>query len=457
MRKKNILKLTILTALFSCSLLFSGCSILKERKENYKINLEVWGVFDDSDFLYDLNKQFKKINPNVDSVKYKKIANNLVDYEEELTDAIAAGNGPDVFFFNNNWLSEHQNKISPLPNSSQEMSTFKSNFVDVAHEDFVKDGNIYAMPLYCDTLALFYNKDIFNQEGITQPPRTWGDVIEYTKKLTEFDSSGDIEQSAIAMGRSKKPGGVNRSSDILTLLLMQSGVDIYNKDRERTSFANQEASENVLNFYTQFSMADSKAYTWNSEMDYSIDSFRYGKTAMMINYSYWKKDLQKKEPKLNFATSPVPQHDLDNKVNFPNYWGLAVVKNKVLQPSSRNEEVNYTNQDRINLAWEYIKYATQNPTGKEYASSLEFDPNKKYLETSQKPAARKDLIEEQKNDTFIGDFAVQALTAKSWNQPKNLAVEEILVNMIDEVVSGKKTSQEALRSAQSRINALEKN
>lgn len=450
--KRNIKFFSLLAFLAAVTFLFSGC--LKNRPDNYSLNLEVWGVFDDSDAFYKINQQFEKTNPNVVRVNYKKVANNIKDYEKELTDAIAAGNGPDVFFFNNNWLSKHGNKISPLPDSTPQINAFKDNFVDVAYDDFAREGQIYAMPLYCDTLGLFYNKDIFNQAGITRPPRTWKEVVDYTKKLTKRDLDGNIVQSAIAMGRSKRPGGINRSSDILHLLLMQAGVDIYNKKANRVDFASNSKSRNVLDFYTQFAMAGSEAYTWNSEMDYSIDSFRYGRTAMMINYSYWKNDIRKSDPKLNFDTAPVPQQELDNKANFPNYWGLAVVKNKELQPVNSGNPVNHTNAQRIENAWKYIKYATMKPESTKNQTNLSFDPNKRYLENTKKPAARRDLIEEQKNDPYMADFATQSLTAESWAQPNNLGVETIFVEMIDNVVSGEQTSHEGLNSAESRINAL---
>jgi ABC-type glycerol-3-phosphate transport system substrate-binding protein len=186
-------------------------------------------------------------------------------------------------------------------------------------------------------------------------------------------------------------------------------------------------------------------------MDYSIDSFKNGKTAMMINYSYWKNQLKETSPKLNFATAPMLQQDLNQKVNFANYWGLAVVKNKNLTPLNQNEPVNYTQEDRINEAWKYIKYLTANQieNPKELAT---FDPTEKYLENTTKPAARKDLIEKQKSDPFIGDFALQALTAKSWIQPKSSLTEEVLIETIEEVITGTKTSRDALNSAASRIN-----
>jgi len=449
---KKLFLIGITLLLLPCIFLFSGC--LKEKPKTYQLNLEVWGVFDDSDIFHEINKQFKELNPQVNDIKYRKISNDIASYEEELTNAIASGNGPDIIFFGNNWLSEHKDKVVPLPNSEQYADTFLSNFVDVAKDDFVEDGDIYAMPLYCDTLALFYNKDLFNQSGLTSPPGTWSELMDYVDYLTRLDSNNNIIQSAIALGRSKNPGGINRSSDILTLLMMQEGITIYDEKSNRVSFASDPKSTNVLNFYTQFALAGSKAYTWNSTMDYSVDSFKSGKTAMMINYAYWKNKLKEDSPKLNFETAPVPQQNLDSKVNFANYWGLAVVKNKELQPISNNKPITHTQEDRINESWNYIKYLTTEPVTQKDGPVFSFDPTEKYLENTNKPAARKDLIEEQKDNPNISEFALQALTAKSWAQPKNLTVEEIFIEMINDVVSGAKTTYEALGSAEARINNL---
>jgi multiple sugar transport system substrate-binding protein len=451
---KKILSYSIISVfLILSTLIFSGC--LKKRIEKtYELNLEVWGIFDDSDVFHEINRQYAEMNPQVKNIKYKKISSDIASYEEELTNAIAEGNGPDIIFFGNNWLQEHKNKVTPLPNSDQYLGLFEENFVEVAREDFVEENQIYAMPLYCDTLALFYNKDLFNQSGLTSPPKTWEELLDYVDYLTLTDANGEIKQSAIALGRSKNPGGINRSSDILTLMMMQEGIEIYDKNQKSVSFAKDPKAIKTLDFYTQFALTGSNAYTWNSKMDYSIDSFKTGKTAMMINYSYWKNRLKEESPKLNFETSTVPQQNLNNKTNFSNYWGLAVVKNKILQPVKPNQPITYTQQDRINEAWKYIQYVTTNYKKQNPELVLEFDPTEKYLINTNKPSARKDIIEKQKNDFYIGDFAIQALTAKSWHQPKSLEVEEILVEMIDEVVTGQKTSRDALNSAQTRINNL---
>ncbi len=448
-KSKKVFYTIAILILLPIVFVFSGC--FKKKPQNYELSLEVWGVFDDSDVFNEINKQYRDLNPQIKRIEYKKISNKVTDYEEELTNAIASSNGPDIIFFGNNWLSEHKDKVVALPNSETYIGEFRKNFVDVIESDFVENNQIYSMPLYCDTLALFYNKDLFNQSGLTSPPATWQELLDYVDYLTLTDSNGNIQQSAIALGRSKNPGGVNRSSDILTLLMMQKEVEMYDKISGRATFNNNKKASDALNFYTQFALAGSDAYTWNSIMDYSIDSFKAGKTAMMINYSHWKNQLKEDSPKLNFTTAPVPQQNLNQKVNFSNYWGLAVVKNKQLEPLRSNDTINYTQEDRINESWKYIKYLT---TKSDNLSNLEFDPTEKYLENTYKPAARKDLIEKQKSDPYIKDFAIQALTAKSWAQPENLVVEEILVEAIDEVVSGTKTSRDALNSAANRINNL---
>ncbi len=47
------------------------------------------------------------------------------------------------------------------------------------------DGKLYGLPKYTDTIALFYNKDLFAKAGIAEPPKTWAELVETAKKLTD--------------------------------------------------------------------------------------------------------------------------------------------------------------------------------------------------------------------------------------------------------------------------------
>lgn len=444
--QKKLSFLTIFSLLIT-PFFFSGClknnTVFVPKIEK----LEVWGVFDNSDAYERIFSEFKKQNSSVKEIRYKKVSTNALEFEKTLFDEIASGRGPDILMFHNSWLTKHRDKLAPMPESEKNINFFKENFVDVAVQDFIKDNQIYAQPLHMDTLALFYNKDLFNQAGIATPPSTWNELNQNIKKLTKIDSDGNISQSAVALGRSKDPGGINRAVDIFSLLILQGGNPIINESGKAV-FAEDNSSRSALDFYVQFAQGGSLNYTWNANMDYSIDSFRYGKTAMMFNYAYQAERLRVSDPKLNFEISPMLQLDLENKKNYANYWGMAVTKAQRFDSSKPQTNADY-NTERIKKAWDLVNFITSKK-----GKTAEFDATEEYLNRTKKIPARRDLIEKVKNDPQIGVFAQQALTAVSWPQPDNLAIDDIFSELIDNVVSGKVRSYEALRQASASINTL---
>jgi hypothetical protein len=66
------------------------------------------------------------------------------------------------------------------------------------------------------------------------------------------------------------------------------------------------------------------------------------------------------------------------------------------------------------------------------------------------------LIEKQRLDPELGIFAIQAISAKSWNQYDSDAVESIFAEMIDSVNFGRMSIDEAINSAQVQVNTLRK-
>jgi len=77
-----------------------------------------------------------------------------------------------------------------------------------------------------------------------------------------------------------------------------------------------------------------------------------------------------------------------------------------------------------------------------------------YLTAAVRPSARRDLIDQQKSDPDLGVFAEQALTARSWFQIDNAAVEKIFADMIDAVNLGRLSVKDALRDAESKVTVL---
>lgn len=473
--KKNIvISIILLASIIS----LSGC--FKSTPPTYKVDLEIWGLFDSNDAYGKIITQYRELNPYLGGIKYKKL--EVETYKKELIDAMASGQGPDIFLMNSAWLPGFKDKIEPSPEWITNEQEFKNTFPDVVVNDFFVDKKIYATPLSVDSLALYYNKDVLNEAGLTVPPATWEEVMEYIQRIRKIDEFGSITRAGLAMGRAEN---VYRPADLLSVLMMQKGAEMTN-DRGEPKFVEAvmingqkvRAGEEGLDFYTQFANpANAVAYTWNSRMHNSVDSFYENSAAMMVSYSFHTNIIKSKNAKLNFAVAPLPQFKNGKTANYANYWGYAVAKNKAI--SGKNGAApEYDNNLRVHEAWQFLKYLTFNnkgslklTNGKAFvqcmadkksdcfaANSKDFpislDPAQSYLEKTGRPAARRDIIEKQKSDPFFGPFAYGSLVAKSWRQADPEAVEKILEETIASVNNGNAGVADALSLAQSRIRNL---
>lgn len=463
MRMKKILSAV---SVFALVFLLSGCAFKKDAPEPYSVKLEVWGVFDDSDALSEILHTYRSINPYVQDIVYRKMP--IETYKEDLLDALAAGKGPDIFMIRNSWRGSFQDKIATAPEYMVGFSEnqYRQAFADVVIDDFLVEGKAYGAPLSADSLALYYNKDIFNAAGIANPPATWESLLDVSQRLTSVDGFGNVNQSGIALGTAYN---INRSTDVLNAIMLQMGLTP-KVNQYRYTFSG-DAGAKALDFYTQFSRIGSSYYAWNPRLHYSLDAFYEGRLGMMINYSWHAATIKQKNAKLNFGVAPMPQFvGTTQPTNFANYWGYVVAKNKMTEASGtatapqpqRDSET--LNNLRVHEAWQFLDFLTLphdgkitlrnrlSGTSKDFA--LTIDPAAKYLEQTVKPAARRDIIEKQRNDPTLSAFAYGNLIAKNWYQGNPEAVEAILAEMIESVYRGEKTPYEALSSAENRINLI---
>lgn len=460
-------KISLASFLTLTVLSLSGCGFKPTVPEGYKISLEIWGVFDDSDAYVKAINEYRKLNPHIKDIQYRKLSPET--YKEDLLNAFAAGKGPDIFMVRNAWRAPFEDKTAPAPETLITEKDYRDAFVDVVANDFIGTGNrIYGIPLSADSLALYYNKDLFNVAGISRPPETWDEVVEDIRKLTILDQFGNIMRSGIALGTG---ANINRSSDILMALMMQFGADLKGFQMNRVNLVSQQSAK-ALEYYTQFSRIGSPAYTWNARQHYSIDSFYEGTAAMMINYSWQYETLKQKNAKLNIGVARLPQFNKDAPSNIANYWGYAVSKNRVMDkasftPSNEATIVSAEKQNEVRVleSWQFLKYLalagekkgitiTNGLTGTTKDFPMTNDPSKEYLDKTHKPAARRSLISAQENDLVLAPFIYGNLIAKNWYQGDAEGTDGVLIDMIESVIRGEKTISDALSVAENRITVL---
>lgn len=390
------------------------------RKNGPTASLTVWGVGDAS-AVWDASIQsYHQAHPNV-AITYAQIDQS--QYQSKLIDALASGSGPDVFMFNNTWLTKHGDKIIAAPTSLITTSTYGNLFPQIAVQDFTSNGYVDAMPLSVDTLALLYNRDIFNQTGIAVPPTTWKQ-FETDVRLTRKQSFAVITRPAVALGGTL--ASMSNATDILNLLFLQTGTEMLIPGAYQAGFSSA-AGATALSFYTQFANPSSPYYTWNDSKGPALNAFASGKTAMFIGYASQIADIKAQNPYLNLGVAAVPQFNPGNQVNYPNYWGLAVSKQSQSQA----------------VAWDFINFVTTDQaTANTYAAS------------SKRPPALRSLISQYEGDAVLGPYASQALTAEDWIQPNSDTVSTIFSNMIESVLNRSASVGQALQTGESSINSL---
>ena len=440
----------------------SGCGGSKPVDTPYTVKLEVWGTIDDSDAYSDAISQYLSMNHHVSDISYKKMPAET--YKDDLLRAFAEGRGPDLFFIRNAWLPDFASLIVPVSDYQTNEGEYKTVFTDAVTHDFVDGGKIYGAPLTTDSIALYYNKDLFNAAGIAQPPTKWDELVKMLPQFNQVDTFGTVIRSGIAMGTA---ANINRSTDLFLALAMQAGAKVDPGERPLQDKLNlyDEPAQKALSFYSQFAKVSSPYYSWNPRLHYSTDAFSEGTLAMMINYSWKVAELQRKNAKLNFGVAPLPQSVAGSPANLSNYWGLVVAKNKILTVAAGEKATmprDKYNDLRVHESWEFLYYLAfpheggtmtiRNPLTKfASAAKIKDDATKTYLVKTSQPAARRDLIELQKNDPYLGPFVYGNLIAKSWRSGNPEQVEPVIAQAISDVNLGKREPGEALATVSSVI------
>lgn len=440
----------------------TGCTKVESgatKEKMKKVNLTYWRVWDGPDTFAPIIAKYNELHPFV-QVDYKLI--RYEEYEQKLLEAFASDRVPDLFSIHNTWTRKYQSRnwLTPMPaqtvmaypevkgsikkeivtvlrtNVSPSLNDIKSQFVDVVYDDIVIKDNkgkagVYGLPMGIDTLLMFVNRDLFNNAGITEIPKFWNVEFQQTvRRLTKQDNKGQIIQSGVALG-----GGhnVDRSSDIVSILMMQNGTEMMNLDNTLITFSAKPTDnlseskipgEDALRFYTDFANPAKEVYSWNNTMDNSLDLFIRGKVAIIFGYSYMLEQIKAGNPKMNLVVARLPQIEDSDPVNFANYW-VETVASKSAHPDE---------------AWDFIKFAT----------AAEQVPS--YLSATKKLTAIRRLVEKQKQDLELGPYVDQVLTSKSWYKGNDAnSAEQIMRQMIDSVAKGELNVSQALEEANSKV------
>ena len=418
MNIKDPKKLFIIIGAIVVFLLLILIIVLMTRKDDTKtpnsqtnsdlVEIEYWGLWEPESIMEPIIKEYEAINQNV-KIKYSQ--RSFSDYEATLYTRLQQGKAgespaPDIVKINNTWLPKFESLLTSLPQNIMGQSEYAETFFPTCTEDFTGvNGELYAIPLGIDGLALYYNKVLLSQEGVSEPPRDWDGVVELAKKLTKKDSAGRITQAGLAIGTSNN---VYHAADILSFLFLQNNIEVSNYQGGilQVDLDNTKANS-ALRFYKTFV---DEHEVWSPDLPLDLEMFFRGELAMFFAPSWRVFDIIEAAPAIEFDVVPAPQLEANDPVYYSMYWGETV------STSSKNPEE----------AWKFIKFLS------EKENMQKFHAASSTIRAFGQPYSRQDLATELPTTKYVSAILEMAPQMRSWKMSQNPTVEDSLKKGISE-------------------------
>lgn len=219
-----------------------------------------------------------------------------------------------------------------------------ADFVPGMLENNTWDGTVYSFPFNKSVRALYWNRDLFTEEGIDAAPTDWNEYESYSARLTkDRDGDGETDQWGTA-------GQI--SAWMFENLLIQNGGEILTENGTKAAFQGPEgveAAELMVRLLTEYGKV-------TSGYEYQND-FQAGKVGMIEGSTV---SLSFMEGKYTFdmAVAPLPK----NKER-----GCFVAGTNVVIFSEATEA-----QKRA--AWEFIKWFVSPDVTARWAAATGYAP-----------------------------------------------------------------------------------
>jgi ABC-type glycerol-3-phosphate transport system substrate-binding protein len=267
---------------------------------------------------------------------------------------------------------------------------------------------------------------------VAKPPVVWDDFLVLAKKITQRDENKNILISAVPFGEFTN---VENAKEIIATLIMQSGNPIVFRDEEGEIAVSLRdvyndgttPTESALRFYTEFSNPIKETYSWNKAMPNSQMAFLSGDLAIYFGFASELKELQTKNPNLNFDIAYLPQtENLRNNVTFGKMQALAISRGSKNVLGAFNVITNLVQEGSL--------------TSLNQVTGL--------------PPVSRVLLAQGSEDSYQTVLYKSALSAKGFLDPDKTETNLIFQDMVETVVSGRRKLNEAVSWANAELEEL---
>lgn len=433
--KKKIISLVIGAVVVLLIVVFASLFAFSQIKSKVAgpVELTYWGLWEDPQVFSEVIADFNKIHPNIKINFIQQDIKNLGKYIDRID-----SQNPDLYRFHVSWIGQLDKRqmLLPLPANTVKASEIDTKYYDVIKNDLRIRGAYFGIPIQIDTLALFINTKIFQAAGISTYPVSWEDFVyrvdidnnnEFKKSLASLTvKDGEaIRTSSIALGT---VDNIAHATDILSLILIQNGVDLSKISGERAASA--------LSYYTSFAKGEGKV--WDDSLDNSKLAFAKENLAMYFGYSWDILEIKALNPNIEFVVVSVP-HIPKTNATIASYW-VEGVSSKTKHPKE---------------AFEFLQFLTQRSTlEKMFAAQSR-------LRGFGELYPRTDMAELLKDNALLYPFVEQAKSAKStifasdtYDDSDTKILNDYLANAIRSVINDNTSPQSAIETVSKGVDSV---
>jgi multiple sugar transport system substrate-binding protein len=337
-------------------------------------------------------------------------------YLTHVLSQFSSGSQPGLLMLDNPELAEFaaDNVLVPLKSLGSLPVLSQLNPANVAETTY--NGQLYALPLYTNTIAIFYNKTLVQQAGITTLPTTWAEFAADAKKTAHGSDLGFVFSGQAGPGEATwqfDPWAWSNGGSMLN----PAGT----------------ASVQALNYLTSLvkeGAAPASVVNWSQQQP--MQEFEAGKAAFVENGLWNIPGLDQDFPKLKWGVIQIPTQSAGQTVIAP--FGGEVWAVPKTNPAEEAAAFKVLNAMAGNL--------------KTFAADVGDVPTEPSLWNSApwNTAAYAPFIAELKN----GRSRTVGITNPS-NEP---AIDLDIGNAIEAALIGKQTPAQALTAAQAQVTPL---
>ena len=394
-------------------------------------NITIWGTLTPSEYAV-LEKTSGIYDDDTLIVTYKEVSE--MDFDTVFVNALARGEGPDLVLMESGLLLKHVDKLVTIPYESYPRSTFEDTFIE-AGDILLTQNGILGIPFSIDPMVMYWNRTLFNNVGIANPPSFWDQMYNVAQVFGIRDNAFNISQSGVALG---EYSNITHAKELLSALIMQAGgkvtkvsgttisSDLMNKAGQTVIPA-----EAIVNYYTQFSNPNNAYYSWNRSLPGFQDFFVSGDLAVYFGLVSEAETINLKNPNLNFQVTTIPQaRNASEKITYGQMNILAIPRAS----------------SKVSSAFRAINLLTSNATLSGYANM------------SGLPPVRLDLQQSVPlEDASARTFYTSALWSRLWFDPDPERTEIIFKDMVESVTSGRESVSSSVQTASTRLQDLLEN